>query len=80
MYSGDHAPLEYIALHSIVLQCRARDDREQGQCTPPHLEVDAELEKEDTRRPRIKTPPSKQGRDILLCTPPTLASLRMRNC
>ena len=20
-YSGDHAPLEYIALHSIVLQC-----------------------------------------------------------
>ena len=21
MYSGDHAPLEYIALHSIVLQC-----------------------------------------------------------
>ena len=60
-------------------ECWARD-REQGQCTPPHLEVDAELEKEDTRRPRIKTPPSKQGRDILLCTPPTLASLRMRNC
>ena len=21
VYSGDHAPLEYIALHSIVLQC-----------------------------------------------------------
>jgi len=20
-YSGDHAPLEYIAIHSIVLQC-----------------------------------------------------------
>ena len=39
-----------------------------GQCTPPHWEVDAELEKEDTRRPRIKTPRANKAEHSSLYT------------